>query len=47
MLLLLRSTQTPDPRLRNRAAVLDIVRLAAQKERHDLGWWQAWLADHW
>jgi len=44
-LLLMRRT-TP-PKLRGRKGVKLIIMQAPPFEKHDLAWWQAWLAEHW
>ena len=51
-LLLMRRTTPPKPevvdsKLRGRHGVKLIIMRASPYEKHDLAWWQAWLAEHW
>jgi len=47
MSLLLMRPAAKAPKLRGRKGVITIVRLVPPSEKHDLAWWQAWLAEHW
>jgi hypothetical protein len=46
MILLLRPLSAVVVKLRGRNGVLAIIKMAPN-EKHDLAWWQRWLADHW
>ena len=48
-LLLLKTATIKDPptRPRGRWGVRKLVYLVRKGEKHDLAWWQQWLADHW
>ena len=47
MSLLLMRPAAKAPKLRGRKGVKLIIMRASPYEKHDLAWWQAWLAEHW